>query len=270
MCLSATAPVRVNRGSTWMIRRPAGLGLRHPLEAHRMALGHVGALDDDAVGIGHVLQGLRRAAAPERGSQTGNRGGVSNAGLVLDLDRACGGEELLDQVVLFVVQGRAAQRGDAHGAAEQRGPSSSMSCQVLRRDSSEPVGHHVDGGVQVEALPVAGARRTVEHLVWRPGALTSCSLAEPLGQSRPREIGESGSPSIWTTFSSLTYTRWPQPTAQYGHTLCTTRSAVDVRGVMRACAWRSPRARGPTGRQNVNCRTTGHSRKNLLFATTAD
>ena len=36
--------------------RSAGLGLRHPLVSHGMALGHVGTLDDDAVGVGHVLQ----------------------------------------------------------------------------------------------------------------------------------------------------------------------------------------------------------------------
>jgi len=38
--------------------------------------------------------------------------------------------------------------------------------------------------------------------------------AEPLGQSLPREIGLSGSPSIWVTSPFLTYTLCPQPTAQ--------------------------------------------------------
>ena len=38
----------------------------------------------------------------------------------------------------------------------------------------------------------------------RIGELTRPSEAEPLGHRRPREIGESGSPSIWMTFSSLT------------------------------------------------------------------
>ena len=97
-------------------RRATGPRLLHPLEAHRMALGHVGALDDDAVGVGHVLQRLCGTAPPEGGSQTGNRGGVSYAGLVLDLDRARCGEEFLDQIVLFVVQGRAAEGGDPHRA----------------------------------------------------------------------------------------------------------------------------------------------------------
>src|SRR4051812_40076005 len=81
----------------------------------------------------------------------------------------------------------------------------------------------------------------------RRGLFTYCSEADPLGHRRPREIGLSGSPSIWTTFSSLTYTFCPQPTAQYGHTERTTRSAVAVRGVRVLergdCAAR-PRPRG--------------------------
>ena len=43
--------------------------------------------------------------------------------------------------------------------------------------------------------------RRYKTLVCRLGAVTSCLLAEPLGHSRPRETGESGSPSIWVTRS---------------------------------------------------------------------
>ena len=100
-------------------RRAARLGLHHPLEADRVALGHVRALDDDAVSVRQVLLEGGGAAATERGPQTGDRGGVSYTGLVLDLDRAHRGEELLDEVVLLVVEGRAAEAGDAHGAAER-------------------------------------------------------------------------------------------------------------------------------------------------------
>ena len=53
-----------------------------------MTLGHVGALDDDAVSLLQVLQEAGRAAPAEGGPQTGDRGTVSNTGLVLDLDRA--------------------------------------------------------------------------------------------------------------------------------------------------------------------------------------
>ena len=84
--MSAIALVRVKRGSTWMIVRAALLGLHHPLEADRMALRHVRALDHDAVSVLQVLLEGGGAAAAERGPQTGDSGGVSDSGLVLDLD----------------------------------------------------------------------------------------------------------------------------------------------------------------------------------------
>ena len=90
----------------------ARLRFHHPLETDRVTFGHVGALDDDAVGVLQVLQEARGAATAERGPQTGDGGAVSNTGLVLDLYGAHGREDLLDQIVLFVVQGGAAERGD--------------------------------------------------------------------------------------------------------------------------------------------------------------
>src|SRR4051794_21873957 len=98
-------------------RRAAGLRLHDPLEADRVRLGHVGTLDDDAVRVLQVLLKVRRAAATEAGSQTGNRAAVSYPRLVLDLQSAERGEQLLDEVVLFVVQRRAAEARDAHGPA---------------------------------------------------------------------------------------------------------------------------------------------------------
>src|SRR3712207_7064031 len=74
------------------------------------------ALDPDAVGVLEVLLEVGGAAAPERGPQTGDRGGVSYAGLVLDLDRAERRPELLEQVVLLVVERGAAQVGEAERA----------------------------------------------------------------------------------------------------------------------------------------------------------
>ena len=94
----------------------ARLGLHHPLEADRMALGHVRSLDQDAVGVLQVLLEGRGAATAERGPQTGNGGGVSYAGLVLDLDRAQGRVELLHEVVLLVVEGRSSEAGDPQRA----------------------------------------------------------------------------------------------------------------------------------------------------------
>ena len=84
-------------------------GFHHPLEPHRVILGHVRSHDHDAVRVHEVLLVVGGAAAPERGPQTGDRRAVSYAGLVFDLDHAQAGEELFDQVVLFVVERRAAQ-----------------------------------------------------------------------------------------------------------------------------------------------------------------
>src|SRR6476660_8175288 len=83
-----------------------------------MALGHVRALDDDAVRVLQVLQERRGAAATERGPQTGDGGAVSYPRLVLDLHGAQGREELLDEVVLLVVQRRAAEAGEAERPAQ--------------------------------------------------------------------------------------------------------------------------------------------------------
>ena len=196
-------------------RGAAGLGLHHPLEPHRVALGHVRALDDDAVRVLQVLQEAGGAATAEGGPQTGNGGAVSNTGLVLDLDGAHRGEQLLDQVVLFVVQGGPAEARRCPGCGARGRPWSSWSCQVRARLATTSGRRSCRSRSRGRAAPTrcrtAGGRASPSA---RPGLLTSCSLAEPFGHSRPREIGESGSPSIWTTFSSLTKTRWPQPTAQ--------------------------------------------------------
>ena len=61
----AIALVRVKRGSTWMIVAPRSLGLHHPLEPDRVALGHVRAHDHDAVGVPQVLRERGGAAATE-------------------------------------------------------------------------------------------------------------------------------------------------------------------------------------------------------------
>src|SRR3954469_14661156 len=61
---------------------------------------------------------------------------------------------------------------------------------------------------------------------------------------RQPDHGGSGSPSIWITFSSFTYTFWPQPTAQYGQIDWTTLSAVFVRGT--SSSERADRAARPS------------------------
>src|ERR671933_2397317 len=135
----------------------------------------------------------------------------------------------------------------------------SSSCQPLRRASSTRsaiISIAVSRSRSSHSVPYGRRYLTV---VTRDGLVTSCLLALPFGHSRPRLIGESGSPSIWTTFSSLTNTRCPQPTAQYGQTLWTTRSAVAVRETVCSVALLRAALPRPSGSLPVSWRYTGHA-----------
>ena len=97
-------------------RRPPEFGLHDPLKADWMAFGHVGTFNDDAIRVLQILLKGGGAAPAKRCPQTGDGGGVSDAGLVFDLDRTEGRVQLLHEVVLLVVEGRSPKAGDAHGA----------------------------------------------------------------------------------------------------------------------------------------------------------
>src|SRR5207237_2312873 len=100
-------------------RCAAALRLHGPTEPHRVAFGEVRALDDDAVGVRQVLLERGGAAPSERDPQTGDRGAVSYAGLVLHLNDPGGRGELADEVVLLIVQGGPAQEGDPKGPSKR-------------------------------------------------------------------------------------------------------------------------------------------------------
>ena len=103
-----------------MIVAPRFARLHHPAKSDRMALRHIGAFDDDDIRVHQIRRKVSRAASAKRGPQTGDRGGVSNTGLIFYLNNAEAGEQLLDQIVLFVVERGAAQVRDAHRAPERR------------------------------------------------------------------------------------------------------------------------------------------------------
>ena len=63
-------------------------GFQGPAEGHGMALGHVRAHDEDGVGMDEIPGKGRGTAASERDPQTGDRGGVSDPGLVFHVDDA--------------------------------------------------------------------------------------------------------------------------------------------------------------------------------------
>ena len=206
--------MRVNRGSTWMTFAPRGFASI----THWNPTGWASAMFEPWMMMQSALArscwNVGGAAATEDGPQTGDGGGVSNTRLVLDLDGAQRREQLLDEVVLLVVQRRAAEAGDAQRAAD-RSPSSSMSCQVSCAGldtRSAIMSIAVSRSRSSHSVPYGRAVADL-RLPQRAGHQVAC-WREPLGHSRPREIGLSGSPSIWMTFPSLTKTRCPQPTAQ--------------------------------------------------------
>ena len=95
-CRSASALVRVKRGSTWMIFAPRSLASI----THWKPTGWLSAMFEPMIRMqsefGEVLLERGGAAAPERGPQTGDGGGVSYAGLVLDLTaRRCAEKNFL-------------------------------------------------------------------------------------------------------------------------------------------------------------------------------
>ena len=111
--------MRVKRGSAWIIFAPA-LELRphEPLEADRMRLGGIGAVDQDQVGVPDVTPVVRHRPSAERGGQTGHRGAVSNAGLLLDVDDAERAHQLGGEVALLGAERRPAGEGDALAAVD--------------------------------------------------------------------------------------------------------------------------------------------------------
>src|SRR5947209_10904332 len=89
---------------------------------------------------------------------------MSYAGLVLDLDGAERGEQLLDEVVLLVVEGGAAEVGEA-----ERAPDAFVVLVVplpaLTARLDDAVGDHVHRPIEGQLLPVAAVRTAVLHLV---------------------------------------------------------------------------------------------------------
>ena len=142
----------------------ARLRLHHPLEPDGMGLGHVRAHDHDAVGVDEpaVRRWRRHARArfPDRERWRSVRYGPgSRSGWP---ER---GEQLLDQVVLFVVQRGPAQAREPGGAPQD--PALGVGLLPAAAAGVEhPVGHHLHGGVQVEVGPLGGARRPVAHLLF--------------------------------------------------------------------------------------------------------
>src|SRR4051794_20193267 len=135
-----------------------------------MALGHVRAHDHDVVRVGQGLLEVGGAAASERGPETRDRGAVSYARLVLDLHGPHRREELLDEVVLLVVERRAAEMREPEGALHANARVVLvLPARGARGDHA--VGDHVHRLVELELLPLGAVRAAVLDLVLAHRAL---------------------------------------------------------------------------------------------------
>ena len=103
------------------LRVALALGFDRPLEAARMVLGRIATHDQHHVGVLDVDPAIGHRAASERWPQTGDRGAVSNPGLVFQVADPQAAHGLDDEIIEFVGVGAAAGQGDAfaavHGAA---------------------------------------------------------------------------------------------------------------------------------------------------------
>src|SRR5204863_9302519 len=95
--------------------RAVELGLHGPAERDGVALRHVRAHDDEAVGMLEAARVGRRGPATIPCPQTGDARAVSYPGLVLDGDDPEPAPELLAHMVELVVERRATQSEDAGG-----------------------------------------------------------------------------------------------------------------------------------------------------------
>src|SRR5439155_3407711 len=125
------------------------------------------------------------------GPQTGDRGAVSYAGLVLDLNDAETHGQLLDQVVLLVVEGRAAEHRDPHRPGEPV----ALLVRVLPGRApgfDHPVGDHVHRLVEPELLPLRAIGAPVPNLRQPQGAGDETLRGGALGAepaARDRAVG---------------------------------------------------------------------------------
>src|SRR5919108_4858443 len=157
--------------------------LHHPAERDRVRLRHRGALDEDAVRVHEGARGVGGAAAPVGGPQTGDRRGVSYAGLVLDLDGAHRGERLLDQVVLLVVERGAAEVGEAERAVDPVALVAEVLPAVLA-GGDPALGDHVHRRLEVDLLPLGRVRPAVLDLHQPPRLLYQLARRGALGAQR--------------------------------------------------------------------------------------
>ena len=157
--------------------------------------------DQDCVGVTQILLCCRRAAAPKGSAQTGHRGAVSYTSLVADAHHAQPGrEKFLDQVVLFVVQRRASKM--RHGRSLHQRLTVASFLKGLFARFPNALGDHVHGTSR-DLPPLAGIGRAVFNRFQSAGMSVQLKRVRAFWAKCPREIGDSGSPSMEISFPFL-------------------------------------------------------------------
>ncbi len=88
------------------------LGAREPIHGNRVIFRRVPTHDQDDIGVHHVNPMVGHRPSAKRGRQTGDRGAVSEPGLVFYVHQAESLHKFHEEIGLLVVQCRAAETGD--------------------------------------------------------------------------------------------------------------------------------------------------------------
>src|SRR4051794_27746067 len=108
---------------------------------------------------------------------------MSYARLVLDLDRAHRGEELLDEVVLLVVERRAAEVREPHRPVDLP-PLVVAVLPAVLAGGDDTLGDHVHRLLELDLLPLGPARLAVADLGEAAGLLDELPRRRPLRAER--------------------------------------------------------------------------------------
>src|SRR5207237_9781155 len=127
-------------------------------------------------------------APPEPWPQPGDARAVSDTGLVLDRDDAQPAQEFLLDVIPLVVEGRPAQREDGGRTVDGLAVLQPLDERLVAR-LLDQFGHAADGALEVPGLPLAGARRAVEHPGGPVGIHVELDERGALRTQDPRAVG---------------------------------------------------------------------------------
>ena len=151
--------------------------LLHEGERAGVVLGHVGTEDERAVGVADVDRVVGHGAAAEGLGERWHGGRVADSGVIVDVHRAPGAQQLEPGVALLVVVARPAYEGEAlHAVHDLATPVGALE-RLVARLLDEP-SHALDAPLPAPLLPVGGEGRPVKR-PQDPGRRVAAELDRP-------------------------------------------------------------------------------------------